>query len=243
MSRAKRIAAGGIVYHVLNRANGRKTLFGTPDDYEAFRKVCVEALQRVPLRILAYCIMPNHWHFVLWPQEDGCLSQFMAWLTLTHTQRWHAAHGTTGTGHLYQGRFRSLPVQTDAHFIAVCRYAERNPLRAGLVTRAEDWPWSSLSQQCRAGGGQWALPLSDWPLPRPVNWQAFVNEKETEGQLQRLRQSISRGRPFGTDTWVFRTAAALGLESTLRPRGRPKKVSGPFSAEKGPDTFSWRSEL
>jgi putative transposase len=229
MPRAKRIAAGGVVYHVLNRANGRRTLFQTPSDYQAFMNVCLEAHERVPVRVLAYCIMPNHWHFVLWPREEGHLSEFIGWLTLTHSQRWHAAHNTTGTGHLYQGRFKSLPIQTDSHFLIACRYVERNALRAGLVTRAEEWPWSSLSQQHRAGEGQWNIPLSDWPLPKPGSWRAFVNEPESESELQRLRQSISRGRPFGADPWVLRTANALGLESTLRARGRPKKVSGTFS--------------
>jgi putative transposase len=232
MSRAKRIAAGGVVYHVLNRANGRRTLFSSPGDYEAFLKVCREAHERVSMRILAYCIMPNHWHFVLWPQEDKSLSEFVGWLTLTHTQRWHAAHETTGTGHLYQGRFKSLPVQTDSHFLIACRYVERNPLRAGLVSRAEEWPWNSLFELQRPGGRLCGLPLSDWPLPRPPGWRAFVNEKESEGELQVLRRSISRGRPYGTDVWVTRAAAALGLESTLRPRGRPKKVSGTFSEDR-----------
>jgi putative transposase len=136
-----------MVYHVLNRANGRQTLFTQEADYTAFERVLAEAVQRVDMRLLAYCIMPNHWHLVLWPRGDGDVSRCIGWLTLTHTQRWHAYHHTTGAGHLYQGRFKSFPVQTDAHFLTVCRYVERNPVRAGLVLRAECWRWGSLWQR------------------------------------------------------------------------------------------------
>ena len=115
------------------------TIFEKEEDYEAFERVLQEAVERVEMRLLAYCLMPNHWHLVAWPREDKELSRFTGWLTLTHTQRWHAHRGTTGTGHLYQGRFKSFPVQSDAHFLTVCRYVERNALRANLVACAEDW--------------------------------------------------------------------------------------------------------
>ena len=89
-----------MVFHVLNRANARATIFEKPEDYAAFERVLKEALDRVDMRVLSYCLMPNHWHLVLWPRRDGDLSRFMGWLTLTHTQRWHAHHHTVGTGHL-----------------------------------------------------------------------------------------------------------------------------------------------
>ena len=133
-----------MIYHVWNRANGRQGIFEKVEDYEAFDRVLMAAHERVSMRTVAYCVMPNHWHLVLWPRRDGDLSRFMGWLTLTHTQRWHAHHQTAGTGHLYQGRFKSFPVQNDDHMLTVCRYVERNPLRAGPVVRAETWRWSSL---------------------------------------------------------------------------------------------------
>jgi len=229
MPRPPRIATGGIVYHVLNRANGRITLFETPADYEAFVKVCMEANERVPMRVLSYCVMPNHWHFVLWPLTDGDLSEFVGWLTLTHTQRWHVFHGTVGTGHIYQGRFKSFPVQEDGHFLTVCRYVERNPLRAGLVDRAEKWPWSSLSHQGVAGRDRLGLTVADWPVARPANWTSWVNEALTEAELNAVRLSIKCGAPYGAGDWTTRTAERLGLDVTPRPRGRPrKKVSGTF---------------
>jgi putative transposase len=143
MGRPQRAADGGLVYHVLNRANGRRTIFAKDEDYEAFEQALQQAVERTGTRLLAYCVMPNHWHLVVWPRDDGELSRFVGWLTLTHTQRWHAHRGTTGSGHLYQGRFKSFPVQDDEHFLVVCRYVERNPLRAKLVKDASAWRWGS----------------------------------------------------------------------------------------------------
>ena len=211
-----------MVYHVLNRANGRRPLFKKPEDYEAFERVLVEAHERVNMRTLAYCVMPNHWHLVLWPRGDHDLSQFMGWLTLTHTQRWHAAHRTAGAGHLYQGRFKSFPIEGDDHFLTVCRYAERNPLRANLVSQPDDWRWSSL-WRWRHGDAEARKLLSEWPVRRPRNWLDWVSQPQTEAELQALRQCLNRGRPYGNDAWVQRTSKRLGLESTLRPRGRPRK--------------------
>ena len=200
-------------------------LFDTPADYEAFERVLAEAHERVAMRTLAYCVMPTHWHLVLWPREDGELSRFMAWVTLTHTQRWHAHRHTTGSGHLVQGRFKSFPVQTDEHLLMVCRYVERNPLRAGLVRRAEEWRWASLWRRTYgdAAAKRW---LSEWPVSRPRQWVAWVNEPQTSQEVEALRRCVTRGQPFGSESWVQRIARRLGLESTLRSRGRPKKSNG-----------------
>jgi len=166
--------------------------------------------------------MPNHWHFVLWPENDDDLSNFTGWLTLTHTQRWHAHRGTTGWGHVYQGRFKSFPVQDDNHYYTLCRYVERNALRANLVERAEQWRWGSL-YRWKYGTTQEQKLLSAWPIPRLPNWIEHVNEPLTQGELDAIRRSIRRGRPFGGMDWTKKIAKRLGLEMTLRPRGRPKK--------------------
>src|SRR5712691_2380519 len=224
MGRTKRADDGGMVFHVLNRANARATIFKTPEDYAAFERVLKEALDRVAMRVLSYCVMPNHWHLVLWPRRDGDLSQFMGWLTLTHTQRWHAQHDTVGTGHLYQGRFKSFPVQSDEHFLTVCRYVERNALRAKLVKRAEDWMWSSLwHRQQRTEFAQ--SVLSKWPVPCPRQWRQHVNRAQSDAELAALRRSVTRGSPFGESNWTKRIVKRLGLEVTMRPRGRPKLIS------------------
>ena len=131
-----------MVYHVLNRAVARLALFEKDDDYAAFERVLAEAMEKHPTRLLAYQIMPNHWHMVIWPRKDGELPEFVRWLTHTHVMRWHAHYHTAGTGHLYQGRFKSFPVQTNEHFYQLIRYVERNALRANLAKRAQDWRWS-----------------------------------------------------------------------------------------------------
>ena len=164
MGRPLRAAAGGIIYHVLNRANGRRPLFEKPADYEAFEKVLSEAHERVAMRTLAYCVMPNHWHLVLWPRRDDDLSRFMAWVTLTHTHRWHAYRQSAGRVALNLSRCRQTSI-----FLTVCRYVERNALRAQLVDRAEGWRWSSVGrrEQGRALATAW---LTDWPVARPRRW-------------------------------------------------------------------------
>src|SRR5258707_5271366 len=113
--------------------------------------------------------MPNHWHLVVRPQHDGDLSRFVGWVTLTHTQRWHARQHTVGSGHAYQGRFKSFPVEADDHFLTLCRYVERNALRAALVVRAEEWRWSSLAQRLASPGPGWP-GLSACAVPPPAGW-------------------------------------------------------------------------
>lgn len=225
MPRRPRVATGGLVYHILNRRVGRLPLFESDKDYLAFERILREAITRSGIRLNAYCVMPNHWHLLLWPRQDDELSETMRWLTVTHTQRFHAAHRTAGTGPLYQGRFKSFPVQTDEHFLTVARYVERNARRANLVRRAENWRWGSLWHHQR--GNPNATPLlSDWPVPRPRNWIERVNRAETPQELEALRRSVQRGQPFGSESWQKRTAKRLSLESTLRPRGRPRKEGG-----------------
>ena len=138
---------GGYDLSLPNRANFRARLFRTDAHYEDFLGIVEEALAFVPMRILAYCLMPNHWHLVVHPRADGDLARFLQRLTMTHTQRYHARTGTVGYGHLYQGRYKSLPVESDSHFLALVRYVERNAQRAALVKKAEDWPWSSVHVQ------------------------------------------------------------------------------------------------
>lgn len=222
MGRPPRDARGGMVYHVLNRANARMKIFEKPEDYQAFEKILQQALERVEMRLLAYCLMPNHWHLVVWPKKDQDLSRFTGWLTLTHTQRWHAHRHGAGTGHVYQGRFKSFPVQSDEHFLTVCRYVERNALRAELVDRAEAWQWGSLWRWCEGHAKEKGL-LSPWPVSRLPGWVKQVNEPLTVGELKAIRRCGSRGSPYGDEKWTDTMIKKLGLESTVRPRGRPRK--------------------
>ena len=220
MPRRPRFAQAGYVFHVLNRGVGRQTLFETNGDYDAFVSLLEQGRRRIEMRILAFCVMPNHWHLVLWPEHDDSLSEYMHWLTFTHTRRWHSRRGTTGTGPIYQGRFKSFPVQEDEHFWAVCRYVERNALRANLCTRAEHWKWcsrwTSSDESC-------PVTLSPWPVSKPTDWQNLVNDPQTEAELAAIRHSVNHGRPYGGNDWVRQAVRTLGLELTLHSRGR----SGP----------------
>jgi len=220
MGRPLRVASADVVYHVLNRANARRTLFADNGDYTAFERVLEQACDRASMRLLAYCVMPNHWHLVIWPRQEGALSRFMNWLTLTHTQRWHRHRQSVGEGHVYQGRFKSFPVETNDYLLTVCRYVERNPIRAGLVERAEQWCWSSAWSWKHGGRG---VPLSAWPVERPADWLQWVNEGETQEQVEALRRSVMKGQPYGSELWVAQMAARWNLGATLRGRGRPRK--------------------
>jgi putative transposase len=175
------------------------------------------------MRVLAYCLMPNHWHLLLWPQRGRDLSTFMQRLTVTHMRRWHAHRGTTGTGPLYQGRFKSFPVQDDAHLLSVGRYVERNALRARLVRRAENWHWCSLWRRENHIMPAWLVPAKDWPMDLPKDWLEWVNSPQTAAEEESIRRCIKRGAPLGSDNWQKRAARQLHLEGSLRDPWRPKK--------------------
>jgi putative transposase len=218
MPRRPRRATGGFVFHVMNRGARRLPLFETDDDYRLFLTTLRESQARVPLRLLSYVLMPNHWHLVVWPEHDEELSQFMAWATGTHARRWHRRHGTVGMGTIYQGRYKAIPVKDDFHFLIVCRYVERNPIVAGLVRRSADWPWSSAAR--RHGS---APVLSTWPVTAPERWREHVDAVQAPGEFDELRNGIRHVRPFGPSTWQRSVARRLEWPLGLRPRGRPTK--------------------
>ncbi len=219
MPRTARASVGDICYHVINRGNGRAQVFHKEADYAAFRQLMILANRRLSMRVLGYCLMPNHFHLVLWPQADGDLSCWMQWLMTSHVRRYHRHYNSSG--HVWQGRFKAFPIEEDGHLLTVLRYVERNPVRAGLCARAEGWPWSSAEV--------WGAPtaadlLHRWPMERPADWPACVNEVESSGELQELRNSVNRGTPYGSEDWAEQIAKRLGLEASLNHRGRPRKA-------------------
>ena len=149
--------------------------------------------------------------------EDGELSRWMHWLMTTHVRRYQGRHRSSG--HVWQGRFKAFPIQEDEHLLAVLRYIERNPLRAKFVDRAEDWPWSSLPWLSRLEHAP--VKLDPGTAPRGPRWVDGVNESSTDPEVDRVRECIRRDRPFGSPGWTIATARRLGLESSLRARGRP----------------------
>jgi putative transposase len=198
----------------MNRSARRLILFDHARDYEAFERVLCQASSRFPMRLLAYVVMPNHWHLVVWPEADEDLPRYMKWVTMTHALRWHADHGTSGIGAVYQGRYKARPVQRDGHFLTVCRYVARNPVRAGLVDCAREWRWSSSHPDVdRPTRPQ----LQPWPVSMPPNWSEWLKQPESASAAP-----LPSAGPVGTPAWCRETAGHLSL--TLRTRGRP--VSG-----------------
>jgi putative transposase len=220
MPRPTRQFSVGEVYHVLNRGNHRADLFHKPEDFAAFLRVLCEGLERYPVDLLSWCLMTNHWHLVLRPRKREAISDLMRWVGVTHVRRHHEHYQTRGGGHLYQGRFKSFPVEDDGHFLTVCRYVEANPLRASMVKRAEDWRWSRLGFQPTA---DLAPPQASWPVDRPANWAHLVNQAQPQREVEQLKVCISRGQPFGSKQWILATAKRLRLTNTLNKTGRPKK--------------------
>jgi putative transposase len=207
---------------VWNRAAGRMKMFRTDEDFLAFERVMAEAKERVPIRILDYCVLSNRWHFVVWPKKDGELSAFFRWLAHTHAMRWRVAHRSVGDGPVYQARFKSLPVQQDEHLLKLCRYVEWNPVAAGRVKRAEEYRWGSLWVR-RSGTAKQKRLLSPWPVDCPRDWVKTVNTPMTGDELDRLKVSLKRCRPYGSDAWTAKTVKKLGLEHTVRAEGRPAR--------------------
>jgi putative transposase len=218
MPRTRRNVFAGTVYHVLNRGNDRARLFDNDSDYRGFLDLMEHTAVHVPMRVVGYDLMPNHIHFLLWPEDDDGISCYMHRLTGTHALQRRFRDSTVGTGHVYQGRFKSFPLQTEAYYYTCLKYVEDNAHRAGLVARAEEWPWSSLHERLR--GGEILCP---GPLPLPENWSEIVNIGAGADELSEIRTCARTGRPYGDAEWVERAATRHGLEAQLRPRGRPRR--------------------
>lgn len=235
MPRFARQISGGGCYHVINRGNNRARVFHAPGDYFAFLRAMHHACEQIPMRVLSFCIMPNHFHLVVWPRGDDDLALWMRRLQTSHARRYHKQHGTSG--HLWQGRYKSFPIQQDGHLNTVMKYVENNPVRAGLADKAENWHYSSAGCWLKAGPpphilrawekeGQAPEKVPDWlvegPVPRPTPWLRYVNAAVVESELNELRRSIVKEKPFGSDSWAEDICERLGISSKLRPQGRPE---------------------
>ncbi len=203
---------------MLNRGVGKMRLFRGKQDHEAFQRCLRETLELLPMRVLGYCVMSNHWHLVLWPQGDGDLAKFMLRLTISHVRRWLIHRGEVGTGHVYQGRYKSFPVQDDDHLATLCRYVERNPLRANLVKSCVDWPWSSAGQL--ALPEQLKIPITKLPIPRRKDWVPWVDQPQTAAEEAALSRCITESRPYGSERWLEKVKKTHGWREPLK-RGRP----------------------
>ncbi len=220
--RQARVSVKDTIYHVINRANGRVQIFNTEKDYRLFEELLTEAKEMTNMRILAYCIMPNHWHLLLYPHTDTVMKEFMSWLTSTHVRQYRTQSQTVGYGHLYQDRYKSFPTESDAYAQTLVRYIEQNPLRAKLVSKAEDWRWSSLWRR-EQGSVQEQKLLAPLPFDLPVDYRTRVNEILIKEKLHTIRTSVNKGTPYGSDTWQDGMIETHNLTHTIRGVGRPRK--------------------
>jgi putative transposase len=226
MPRPPRPIADGLVYHVINRGNNRQPIFLAPGDYAAFLKTMADLKTRKPFELFGYCLMNNHVHLLLRPQE-GSISRIVQSLLVSHTHRFHRFHHTSG--HVWQGRFKSPVIQDDDHLLAVLRYIEANPLRANLVERAGEYQWSSFA--CHGDGRPDdlldAVPAYDslavHAAARQRRWSAYVHQTPDEVELAAIRRSDETGLPYGGQLWTDRLCRRLKLDLAIRPRGRPRK--------------------
>ena len=196
---------------LLTVAMAAPPVFHKPQDYEAFLSLLAEAKKRHRVKTFGFCLMPNHFHLVLEPAHQTALSQFMQWLLTSHVRRYHKHYGSSG--HIWQGRFKSFPVQRDEHMMTVLRYVLQNPVRAGLSGTVREWQWSSLKRP---------QLVDRWPVGEECEWLEQLDEPMREEQLVAVRECLNRQRPFGKTDWQAEMASMFGLGSTLRPRGRPR---------------------
>jgi REP-associated tyrosine transposase len=228
MPRPLRPIDDGLIYHVTNRGNNRQNVFRKMQDFQAFLESLAAVKARKPFELYGYCLMSNHFHLLLRP-TGATISRIVQSLLVSHTQRYHKQYRSGG--HVWQGRFKSPVIQNDEHLLTVVRYIEANPLRARLVKRADEYPWSSF----RVHGAGQADELVDrlivyeeispYAKIRQRKWTALVHRSLEEATLQRIRRSSATGLPYGDQSWVERLAKKLHLDLTIRPRGRPRKHS------------------
>jgi putative transposase len=223
MPRLARVDVGGEIYHVINRANGRMQIFDSPHDCQLFEKILYDTKELTGMRILAYVVMPNHWHLVLHPHNDGDLGLFMQRLANVHTRQVHAHTHTIGSGHLYQGRYKSFIVDTDAYLLTLIKYVERNPVRAKLTGRCEDWKWGSAWRRITGTKEQQKI-LDTPPTLFPRSYTKWINTPDEDEDVLTIRQSVNKGVPYGRERWVDAMVSKHNLHTTLRAPGRPKKL-------------------
>ncbi|MBK9308796.1 MAG: transposase [Nitrospira sp.] len=211
MPRIPRGYSIGYAYHILNRGNGGATVFHKDADYAAFIELLGTAKARHSIDLFGFCLMPNHFHVVVAPTTVDGLSSFMQWWMTSHVRRYHRHYKSLG--HVWQGRFKSFPIQQDGHLLTVLRYVLNNPVRAKLVEQAGEWLWSSL---------RYPKLLAPLPDSERADLPQWLGHPLHHDELDLLRTCVNRQRPFGTADWIARIAASMGLESTLRSRGRPR---------------------
>jgi REP-associated tyrosine transposase len=226
MPRPLRPVADRLIYHVINRGNNRQAVFRKAGDFQAFLDSLSALKDRKPFDLFGYCLLNNHFHLLIRPIETT-ISRLVQSLLVSHTHRYHKHY--CSSGHVWQGRFKSPVIQDDEHVLTVLRYIEANPLRAGIVADASEYPWSSYRAHGRGDANALLSPLvtyeqlSPTPAARQRKWREKVHRPMKEAATAAVRRSVETGLPYGNPQWVTRLADKLDLDLTIRPRGRPPK--------------------
>jgi len=177
MPRRSRSSLRASYFHVINRSANGMVLFTQPADYRAFLSILGQAFEQHSMRLIAYSMMPNHWHLVLGPTDSEALSRCIQWVTATHASRLHQRRHPAGDPPVYHGAFNSVEIPAAGHLMHVCRHVERAALQARLVRRAQDWPWASLSERLRPACD---LPMVNAPFLSSRAWADYVNSSRPE---------------------------------------------------------------
>lgn len=217
MPRIARALADNCCYHLINRGNGRQQVFHKDGDYHTFINLLLQARGKYTVKVLAWCLMPNHFHLFVQPEEADQLHKWMQWLMTTHVRRYHKHYGTSG--HVWQGRYKSFIVQDNDYLLTVARYIEGNPVRAKLSPTAAEWPWAS--HQVRKDAPEELRP-DPLPISLPDDWATYVDTPLTDAEIEKVRNSVNRQTPFGCESWRDELCLKMGLQSTMRQRGWQK---------------------
>jgi putative transposase len=211
MPRIARGLAGGEIYHVINRGNRRTEVFHNIKDYEKFIELMEVAKKMTNVKLYSFVLMPNHFHFIIEPNEAEDLSKYMQWLLTSYVRYYNKTYKTSG--HLWQGRYKSFIVQRDNYFLTLLNYVEQNPQRAKL----KQWKFVSSNTQFNDF-------LDKLPIELPKDWEEIKKEVLSKTKKEKIVNSIQRQSPYGDDAWVIKIAQEYDIVSTINPRGRPKKV-------------------
>ena len=222
MSRIARAVAVGYPHHVTQRGNNRAEVFFSARDREYYLRTLVRYCDEFKLQVWAYCLMTNHVHLLVVPEREYSLAQGVGRTNLVYTQ--HVNREYRRMGRVWQNRFFSCPVDRDEYLWAVCRYLECNPVRAKLVEKAWDYPWSSARHHV-LGTPDLVLGISQWlPEEERPQYREYLDQEATYADQTRIRASTQTGRPLGGPGFIERLEVKLGR--TLHPLkpGRKKKA-------------------
>lgn len=222
MPRQARTVFSGVPHHITQRGNRREDVFFSDEDRLTYVGWLQQYCLTFDVEVLAYCLMSNHIHLVAVPATDDGLQRVFKPLHMRYAQRINRARGWTG--HLWQGRFFSSPLD-DAYLWAAVRYVERNPVRAAMVRCAEQYRWSSAAAHCGQRADVLLNTGSDWgrKFLAVKEWSAWLAEGDNDEALNTVRRNIDKGLPCGSDAFIAQLGQQAGRLLGYRPQGRPAK--------------------